>query len=473
MENDIVVPTANCTLEEGLESEDLNPPPGGERESGPNTPESESFDERVKHFVSLVALTQKSNYFPNIHSGTKKSTKSFHGKNRLPENNEDNENDKETDENENEDDKESDENENENEDDKESDENENENKDVDEEEEEEQLATLGVDEEFKREQDFNDAEGEIKYQPKPLIRYKPDDFRNDVRFGKADEEYMILSVSHTSITPCGKAAGVMLCGSYPTQEYENRIEGAKTRSIGIILKQRFRSLATDSNTILTAQKYVPFLLCRSWEGGYNDIEYRKNQTKKILEAWEIHVTSEQLSQSIQVIETKYENKKRYLASTHRLDLDLEKRLDEEKAEKIREIHKVVQVPPKTTHTTTSESVNKGDVIDKSALTPDLGEFPFEKQRANQKFAAVSFVKDLTRASPEEQEPVLIWWRTFETEESFKKWMNSGAKEMLRIYDVDCVQMYSWLHPSLLTDKDLKEIDTVYPNGLVQDIMKRQ
>ena len=89
---------------------------------------------------------------------------------------------------------------------------------------------------------------------------------------------------------------------------------------------------------------------------------------------------------------------------------------------------------------------------------------------NQRYAVVSIVKDYETAKddPVGDEPGLIVWAAFDTEEEAMKYNKVIASKELRDHDLAIVSMYEWLYPHMMgSDK----VEQLYRNEELNNIMK--
>jgi hypothetical protein len=102
-----------------------------------------------------------------------------------------------------------------------------------------------------------------------------------------------------------------------------------------------------------------------------------------------------------------------------------------------------------------------------------GSFPVPQHLKvpGQKFVAFSVLEDLENVgNPAKSEPIVIWFRTFDSREEFDSWMEDGASTLLQFYDVDLVDMYEWLHVCLSKDEK-RAIPTKHGNGETDSIFQ--
>lgn len=90
---------------------------------------------------------------------------------------------------------------------------------------------------------------------------------------------------------------------------------------------------------------------------------------------------------------------------------------------------------------------------------------------NQKYAVVSVVKDYETAGegdPVGEEPGVIVWAAFDTEEEAIKYNKNIASKQLRDHDIAIVSMYEWLYPHMMNSD---KVDQLYRNEELNNIMK--
>lgn len=90
---------------------------------------------------------------------------------------------------------------------------------------------------------------------------------------------------------------------------------------------------------------------------------------------------------------------------------------------------------------------------------------------NQKYAVISVVKDYETAregDPTGDEPGVIVWAAFDSEEEALKYNKAVASKEMRDHDIAIVSMYEWLYPHMMgSDK----VDQMYRNEELNNIMK--
>lgn len=116
-----------------------------------------------------------------------------------------------------------------------------------------------------------------------------------------------------------------------------------------------------------------------------------------------------------------------------------------------------------------ESLNE----DWAARVKELGTGPKPRSMArdleirNQKYAVVSVVKDY-EITDTCDEPGVIVWAAFDTEEEAIKYNKNIASKKLRDHDLAIVSMYEWLHPHMMgSDK----VHQLYRNEELNNIME--
>lgn len=87
---------------------------------------------------------------------------------------------------------------------------------------------------------------------------------------------------------------------------------------------------------------------------------------------------------------------------------------------------------------------------------------------DQKFAAISVLKDITEGALEDKaaEPMVIIWGAFKTIDEANAWVNQGQKHVLD-YDIHIVDMYE---PLPVQNVDFERISTTYRNEHQNEIM---
>jgi hypothetical protein len=90
---------------------------------------------------------------------------------------------------------------------------------------------------------------------------------------------------------------------------------------------------------------------------------------------------------------------------------------------------------------------------------------------NQRYAVVSVVKDYETAQngdPVGDEPGVIVWAAFDSEEEALKYNKAIASKKLRDHDLAIVSMYEWLYPHMMNSD---KVDQLYRNEELNNIMK--
>ena len=90
---------------------------------------------------------------------------------------------------------------------------------------------------------------------------------------------------------------------------------------------------------------------------------------------------------------------------------------------------------------------------------------------NQRYAVVSVVKDYetaTEGDPVGDEPGVIVWAAFDSEEEALKYNKAVASKELRDHDLAIVSMYEWLYPHMMGSD---RVEQLYRNEELNNIMK--
>jgi anti-sigma28 factor (negative regulator of flagellin synthesis) len=91
---------------------------------------------------------------------------------------------------------------------------------------------------------------------------------------------------------------------------------------------------------------------------------------------------------------------------------------------------------------------------------------------NQRYAVISVVKDYESAQgndPVGEEPGVIVWAAFDTEEEAVKYNKVVASKQLRDHDLAIVSMYEWLFPHMMNSD---RVEQLYRNEELNNIMKQ-
>ena len=90
---------------------------------------------------------------------------------------------------------------------------------------------------------------------------------------------------------------------------------------------------------------------------------------------------------------------------------------------------------------------------------------------NQRYAVLSVVRDYETAAegdPTGDEPGVIVWAAFDSEEEAVKYNKAVASKELRDHDLAIVSMYEWLYPHMMNSD---KVDQLYRNEELNNIMK--
>jgi len=137
----------------------------------------------------------------------------------------------------------------------------------------------------------------------------------------------------------------------------------------------------------------------------------------------------------------------------------------EEEEEYKEVELKVPVDP--------ETLNK----DWETQAKELGNGPKPRSVArdleirNQKYAVISVVKDYETVhgdDPIGEEPGVIVWAAFDTEEEALKYNKNIASKKLRDHDLAIVAMYEWLYPHMMGSDKVQQL---YRNEELNNIMK--
>lgn len=102
----------------------------------------------------------------------------------------------------------------------------------------------------------------------------------------------------------------------------------------------------------------------------------------------------------------------------------------------------------------------------------MQDYPREYEIRDQEFAAIGWLKDVTRRAikaQDAQEPVLYVYRCFATEEKAMEWIQEIAMKEIDDPPVEIVRMYGWLYP---TKVDYSKVPELYANQELNSYMQR-
>ena len=335
---------------------------------------------------------------------------------------------------------------------------------------------------------------------RPSHVFGPNEWRADDKFDDPDAEFIIVMPSHVEVTPRAPEAAIMLGAGYMDTVREKELipedfgsasdsdssdddatnhkqpkpkPKSKTSATpclpGLDAMLCHASLTREPRiTVGFARKYEPYLITRKGEHlGKEGREYRR---KKIQEV--IMKNAEEDAKRDQDFQDRVV-KDSNVANTEPITNA------EDKSTRTHD-----QTPPVTTGKTqgrpTKTPATKKSHKKKKASGPEaarlsayrkawsnskaeaaassvhdtnqkmkaVDDFPYPERLkvANQKFAAVIFIPDNTKEAKEEKEPVMVWLRNFNSIDEFVQWMEAGAKDMLRNFEVECVDLYERLWP---------------------------
>lgn len=238
-------------------------------------------------------------------------------------------------------------------------------------------------------------------------------------FDVSHQDWVVVNITHTHMSPPSKEAGVRFGGVYPSD-----LNNLNTSSLAKNYAKKLFGL-DDRLTILTLKRFQWLLLVK---------------------------------------EPSLLTNKTYIGSKIKLNLEKFKRgaLEGDRA---------LELLKENTNSKTES--NPAPESNPTPLTTEeeYGDYtyPPSLKRADQRFAAVIFVPDASTDDPSLAEPMIAFLATFPTESLCINWIKKVGSKRIKDFNIDCVSMYEWLYPLSAGAKVKQE----YRDPLLNNIMKSQ
>ena len=148
--------------------------------------------------------------------------------------------------------------------------------------------------------------------------------------------------------------------------------------------------------------------------------------------------------------------------------------EESKDDSVHEVKKEDYVEPTLVAPVDPETLNEGweKKVEQFGAGPRPPAVSRMVEVRNQKYAVISVVNDYETgqgSNPMGEEPGIIVWAAFDTEEEAVKYNKVVASKQMRDHDLAIVSMYEWLYPHMMNSD---KVDQLYRNEELNNIMKQ-